>query len=289
MIADALQYSGATAAILLPFYIKQLAKDANYLSILKSARLDMLGYAGAGLERETLEIVQPHIKIVQPNYGCTDVGNFPIFLGEPGDVDYIGFSPRLGCVFEKISGSGDNEVFEMVLDRSKDEHQLIYYFHSHPNEQVYRTNDCFMRHPNPSKSNFWRHVGRRDDLVKNHFLTKTNASQVESMLEQMKFVNGVCFGQFEAADGRKTSYLLVEVNRQQTSMSDPEVAQAIWPQIEAANEQMTDEISLKRDNVVITPDDKPLPRLGKGTINRRAIAEVYRDELARLGRYSLPN
>ena len=283
-IADALQYSGATAAQLLPFYIKQLAKSSDYLSILKLAELDLLGYAGAGLDRETLEVVQPFVNIIQPSYGSTDVGFYPTFTCEPGDFDYVGFSPRVGCVLEKISGNGDDEVFELILDRTKDEHQIIYYFHMHPDTRVYRTSDCFVRHPDPAKSNFWRHVGRRDDLVKNHFLTKTNASEVESMLETVELVSGVCFGHIETADARKRSYLIIEVNRRQKPVDDLEVLQTIWPQIEAANTRMSGEIKLEKETLIIAPDGKPLPRLGKGTINRREIESIYKDELAPLRR-----
>ena len=280
-IADSVRYSGATSAILIPFILKQLSQEPEHFAILKSAGLDLVGYAGAPLDDETRALLEPHIRVLQPMYGAADVGNVPVYTSAPGDSNYIGLSPQMGYTFEPVPEAGD-DVHELVLKKANDKEGLVYLFQVQPDVKEFFVRDLFVRHPDPSKADFWRHVGRKDDFMKNHLLTKTSASQVEALVEQARFVRGSCFVQIEGRSG-STNCLLVEVeDHLRKEKRDDEIMRLLWPKIESANEQLSDEIRLLKRNVVVVPQDMPLPRLGKGTVNRRAVPDLYAEHFKSL-------
>ena len=274
VVNDALEHSDATAAILLPFYLKELVKQPRYMDTIRSRKLDMVGYAGASLEPSIIKELEPLVNIIQPIYGSTDAGHLPYLMSGPGDGGYVGISNVTGCDLEKVPG--EDEIYELVMKREKDLYRLVHLFNLQPALQTWRSNDLFERHP--TKKNFWKPVGRADDLVKNSFLTKTHATHIESVLELDGRIRGACFG----GQAERKPFLIVEVDSSLQKSDTGDIVDHIWPIIEAANLNIAEESKLSRESIIIAQQDKQLPRLGKGTLDRRAVTELYKKQIAQV-------
>lgn len=267
ILYDTIRLSSAKIALLIPFHIKEFTKHPEILQSLKEKQMSMIGYAGAALEPSTIDMIKPYVDAVQPFYGNTELGLFPTFLGES---PAIGFDPNTGASFEHVQ----DEIYELVLTRDTDLRKLQYRFHVEPETKRIPTNDLFT--PHPTKRYFWLPAGRKDDLIKNNFLTKTHASQVESLLELERDIIGAYFG----GQDKQDPFIILEVNSPTRELDCKEIVERLWPVVEKANNSLSHEIRLKKSNIIIAPKDKPLPRLGKGTIDRRAIAELFEQEIA---------
>ena len=283
LITDTIKYSGAKVAQLIPYYVKEIAKSPEYRQIIKDANMNVISYAGGILDQASADILAPLVGHLHSVYGSIDIGIVPTFLTERGDGCYVGFSPSI-VSFEKVGdeysrGDEQEDLYELVHKRAADKYTMIQRFKVEDVQEL-RTNDLFVRHPDPAKPYFWKAVGRKDDLVKNHFLTKTHCSDIENQIDGLPCIRGACFGEHEVEDLTKVSYLIVEVDEAETDKAGS--VDRLWPTIEKVNATLSDEIKLKKTNIIITTSEKPLPRLLKGTLNRRAIAGKFQNELKSL-------
>ena len=262
-----------TSALVVPLYLKAWAKMEGGLDVLK--RLEFVGYAGAGLEGALGEVVSRYTK-VQCFYGATDVGTMPMLASRVEDGRYVGLSEEVGCVLEPVGEVMEGrEVCELVLKRERDVVEVVPLFRREPGLKEHRTNDLFVRHPDGGS--FWLPVGRRDDLTKNANLTKFNAGQVEALIEMVSSVRGVLVGGW----GEPKPFVLVEVDALDNRGGAEGVRREVWPKVEEANEILTEELRIEKARIVVTDIKvRPLPRLGKGTVNRREALEMFAEDIA---------
>ena len=273
LVREAIELADVVGAALVPFYLKAFAKQ-GVLGCL--AKLEMVGFAGAVVERELVEKVGIYTK-VRSLYGQTDVGSMPILASQVGDGRYVGLSGAAGCVLEAAGEGYEEGVCELVLRRERDTEEVVPLFRREAGLREFRTNGLFRRHP--ENENFWLPVGRKDDLLKNAKLTKFEAGNVEGLIEKEMILRGVILG----GQGQEKPFLIVEVDDLRGCGGVEGVMGKVWPKVEEANRILSKELTIERDRVVVTDMKvKALPRLGKGTVNRRVAVEQFAKEIEAL-------
>ena len=240
-------------------------------------KLEFVGYGGAGVEKGLGEAVSRYTGL-QCFYGATDVGSMPMLASQVDDGRYVGLSEEAGCELEPVGEEVDGrEVCDLVLKREKDVFEVIPLFRRKPDLEEHRTNDLFVKHP--GNGNFWLPVGRRDDLTKNAKLTKFNSGQLEALIERVSCVRGVLVGGW----GEPKPFVLLEADISEQRGGMEGVRGEVWPKVEEANALLTDELSIERARIVVSDvETRPLPRLGKGTVNRRAALELFAQDISAL-------
>lgn len=107
-----------------------------------------------------------------------------------------------------------------------------------------------------------------------------NPLDMEDIIQAHPAVKGAVI----CGTGHFQSSLLVETAAE-PSTDDAErerLLEEIWPFIERANKQSPSHGRIQRDMVLFATADKPLPRAGKGTVQRQAAVYLYRADLDNL-------
>lgn len=83
--------------------------------------------------------------------------------------------------------------------------------------------------------------------------------------------------------GHFQSSLLLETAEPPTNDAEKErLLEDIWPTIKKANKQSPSHGRIQRDMVLFTTADRPMPRAGKGTVQRQATVHLYKADLDNL-------
>ena len=177
---------------------------------------------------------------------------------------------------------GDSDLYEMVLDRSKELGDFQIVFDLFPELNVWYMKDLFQRHP--KKEDLWLYSGTKDDFVKLAYLTKFHGIDVEEIVERHAKVHKALLG----GDAQDSPFLLIELEgtvagEKKHDWSD-EKARAlceIWPTIDREiNETVADIKKIKKDMIIIV--DRPLKLTAKDTLNRQGSLREYKGEFDRL-------
>ena len=135
----------------------------------------------------------------------------------------------------------------------------------------YRTRDLFTRHPDPTKSSFWKYLTRLDDRITLLNGEKVLPLSIEGLLREDTLVKeAVVFG-----IERKMPGILIFRKENSAHLSDSEYLTAIWPSIEAANAKAEAFSQISRELVIILPPETPYPRTDKGTFIRAQMYQVF--------------
>ncbi|KAL4800546.1 hypothetical protein BDV19DRAFT_398068 [Aspergillus venezuelensis] len=126
----------------------------------------------------------------------------------------------------------------------------------------FRTRDTFLKHP--SIPNAWKYLGRIDDRVTLINGEKVLPVPIEHRIRQSKFVQDtLVFGV-----GKPLPGLIVVPSAECQALSKTEVLEAVWPEIEAANQNAEAFSQISRDMVIILDVDATYPTTDKGTMIR---------------------
>lgn len=83
--------------------------------------------------------------------------------------------------------------------------------------------------------------------------------------------------------GHFQSSLLVETSEIPTDDAARErLLEEIWPMVEKANKHSPSHGRIQRDMILFTSADRPMPRAGKGTVQRQATVDLYKADLDNL-------
>ncbi|KAI0081390.1 acetyl-CoA synthetase-like protein [Panus rudis PR-1116 ss-1] len=150
-----------------------------------------------------------------------------------------------------------------------------------PDTKGYATSDIF--EPHPTKKGLWRIVGRTDDVIVLGNGEKIVPIPQESYLCSLPFVQGaIMFGR-----GRNEAGVLIEPRPEDAIDPKDQAALAafrnrIWPFVEEANKLAPTFARIFKEMILVTDPAKPLPRAGKGTVQRKLALQTYKDEIEQL-------
>lgn len=255
-----------------PAVITELSHEPEYLENLR--RLKGLNFAGGPLPHAVGEKVRQFVTL-HNSIGATEYFTLPFLPKDSEDWSWLRFDmAHAGIEFRP---SGDEGLCEMVHVRNPalDLQQAI--FVTFPDIDEYGTKDLFAQHP--TKPDHWQYRGRLDDVIVFSSGEKINPVTMEGTVCTAPEVKGaVVVGQ-----GRFQPALLLEPKTNpDTDVEEAELIDSITPYLDRANESSIGHGRIRKDMIILTSPDKPLPRAGKGTVQRAAANALYAPEIEEL-------
>lgn len=233
------------------------------------SKIDLLMFGGGQLSKAAGDEVLKKTLIFS-NIGSTEAMTLPTEPAGGEDWQYYGFSPCLGAEFRHQW----EDLYEMVIVRKKEYESSQPIFKTFPDLQEYSMKDVYSQHP--TKPGLWRYRGRSDDVIVFSNGEKINPVTMEEIVSRHRdFSAAIVIG-----NGRFQSSLLVEAKQPPVSSEDSErLLEDIWPTIQRANEGCPTHGRISRDFIFFTTPEKPLPRAGKGTVQKKRAEKLYQSEL----------
>ncbi|KAJ5279247.1 hypothetical protein N7478_004619 [Penicillium angulare] len=135
----------------------------------------------------------------------------------------------------------------------------------------FHTRDTFLKHP--SIPDAWKYLGRIDDRVTLVNGEKVLPVPIEHRIRQSVFVqDNLVFGVSKPLPG-----LLVVPSTDCEGLSDDDILDRIWPDIQAANQNSESFSQISRDMVIILDQSCSYPMTDKGTMIRNKCYMEFND------------
>jgi len=159
----------------------------------------------------------------------------------------------------------------MVIVRNPEFHIAQPVFINFPDVNEFASKDLFA--PHPTKPSLWKYVSRWDDIIVFSNGEKLQPVTFESSMMTSPDIKGcIVIGQ-----GRFQAILLLEP--QDPTMATTDLVSKAWPYVQLANASTVKHGRIARDCILVTQPEKPLPRAGKGTIQRATANQIYPREI----------
>lgn len=275
--AECLEYTNLDAMILVPPQVEEIARDPALLACL-SEGVQRLFWIGGGISAAAGNIVSSKIRLFT-TCGSTEMGMWhtlhPSGLWPSAHWSYMHVHPSAQLDFRCRS----DQLYEAVIKRSpvhEEEQPVSKIF---PNLQEYSSGDLFT--PHPSESNLWRHYGRADDMLVFASGEKFHPATVESYIGQHPEVEHALV----IGTQRQKAVLLLAMRADVPLNSPGEQNEAIarlWPTIMESNETCPVYAQLTKDHIIFVHPEKLMVKTAKGTIQRSATQDLYKEELNQL-------
>ncbi|KAI5918368.1 hypothetical protein F4810DRAFT_704251 [Camillea tinctor] len=248
-------YVNVQYSCFLPTVWVDLVKNLEYLDNLSLLEQTMFG--GGLLPQAVGDLIITKTKLLNC-IGITECGVFSTQMYDPEDWAYLKISSVLGQEYRYFS----DDLYE----------QVIGIFETFPDLNEWPMKDFYSKHP---KKDIWFYRGRADDIIVYSTGEKLNPLEMESIISANPAVKGAIINGL----GRFQSSLLVDTVHPPRNESERLVLlDAIWPSVKAANEKSPSHGRIYRNMILFVSADKPVPRAGKGTIQRKMALDLYADE-----------
>lgn len=223
-----------------------------------------------------------------------------------GISDFLIDSDTFGAEWRKEIVDKD-EAYRLVLVRKGGHPGYQACFYTFPDIDEYDTGDLFK--PHPTLPDYWVYAGRSDGMQLLEFIypifsfpyvldvhnylpifiligiivfsnsEKLNPVTIEEQVEQHPLVKGALV----IGSGRSQAGLLVEPHKQpENDNEEQQLLDSIWPSVEEVNKVTVAHGQIGRRFIMLSNPRKPLPRGGKGAIQRASTVKLYRAEIDRL-------
>ena len=276
-VIDAAKHADVDCAMLPPTLLEGMSHIPEGVDCLRKMRFTI--YGGGPLARDIgNKLVESRARI-RSFIGSTETGTGPFYL-QPNDKLWEWFiidSDAMGADWRPAGETDEGSLFELVIIRKDPkEPDIQSVFYTFPEATEFKTNDIYIKHP--TLPDHWKHYGRADDVLVFSSGEKFNTVTIEKAATSHPEVKGA----LAVGQGRSQAALFIEPAR---AVGDDE-AQAfidrVWPAIERGNQEKVTHGRIVRQLVAVTRPDKPLPRAGKGTVQRVAAMKLYEKETAEL-------
>jgi thioester reductase-like protein len=256
---------------LAPVTLVDLVKDPQHLENL--GRLEQVTFGGGPLPKAVGDLITSKTKLLNC-LGTTECGVLPLSLCDPEDWDYMKVSPVIGHEYRHVS----EDLYEQVIVRKSELEPYQGIFATFPDLTEWPMKDLYSKHPS---KDIWLYRGRADDIIVFSTGEKINPLEMEGVIAANPAVSAALIAGF----GRFQSSLIIEPVTPPTNASEKEaLLDAIWPSVEAANRMCPSHGRIHRNMILFTSVDKPMPRAGKGTVQRKPTVDLYSSELDSLYR-----
>ncbi|KAF2116793.1 putative NRPS-like enzyme [Lophiotrema nucula] len=275
MAAETLRYTEAETLAMPAQFVEEMAAKPELLNEI-SSRINVAMYAGGDLSVAAGDTVASKMRLFSA-CGSTETGLWPIL--RPADTWYadrwhfMHLHPAMNMKMEPSPDAG--EFYEAILERrltpDGGESYTQPVFKLFPQLQRYHTGDLFTQHP--LHPHLWQFYGRADDMQT--FLSGNNFHPVafENLICQHPDVLEVLM----VGTRHPRAALLLRLREECNGD-----LQAVWPTIEKANKMCPSNAVITRQLIYLVDPGKALPRTAKGTVQRKAAAELYQKELGEL-------
>lgn len=236
-------------------------------------RLKFLSYVGGSLPAEVGNALATRIKLMTLMGSC-ETALHPLEINDvPADWEYLTISKCLGHSFRK----NRDGYSELVIKRTPEYEVFQGVFSTFPEIQEFASGDLFEQHPRRSES--WVFRARTDDIIAFTTAEKLNPITMESMISTNPKIKSALVG----GQGKFQASLLLEpYNYPQSQAEEEQYINDIWPSVLQANRDCPAHGRIMKGFVMITKPAKPIPRAGKGSVQRQAALNLYDDEFEKL-------
>ncbi|KAK5123225.1 hypothetical protein LTR85_003424 [Meristemomyces frigidus] len=267
LVAELIETHDIQVGVLPPSIIVDMSVDATIAGSLR--KLEYIYFGGGPLPKDVGDRVAKMTHLVV-GFGTSETGMLANELLDREDWMYLKFPELAGIHMRPYADNLCELVF--VRDPALEDYQAV--FTTFPEMQEYSTKDLFSEHP--TKRGLWRFRGRSDDIIVYSTGEKFNPATMEDAVNGHPAVKAalVC-GSF-----RFQSALLVEpASYPGDEAADEALVSSLWPVIEGVNRESQGYARVMRDMILIAKSDRPFPRAGKGTVQRRLAVDSYESEL----------
>ncbi|KAF5322455.1 hypothetical protein D9619_001794 [Psilocybe cf. subviscida] len=276
-ILDHLRRTKAESLVTIPTLLQIWGQDQEAVDYL--ATLKLVGYSGGPVPTKLGNFMASSGVKLSPVYGGTEFGGPTYMLSRPGydpenDWEWMSLDDRMNVRWDP-QGDGTYECQLLTCET----HQLS--VENMPGEKGYATADLFI--PHPVVPNYWKIVGRKDDVIIHTSGEKTVPAPMENIIMTSGLVMGVViFGREHDQPG-----VLIELKVPHAIDPTDEAAvvaarNSVWSIIDEANRIAPSFSRIFKEMILFSDPKKPLPRAGKGTVMRKAALTLYNDEVEAL-------
>lgn len=220
---------------------------------------------------------------ITPNLGSTEIGQMSVLEPEgrtPEDWDYHEIRPDLDTKLQSHGSTPDEGPFELIIF-AKDGWKPGVVNVTIDGVEGYATSDLYQRHPTHPR--LLKHCGRVDDVIVLSNGEKTLSRAIEVPIEADRLVqNAIVFGSGRAQNG----VLIVLTPEAAFDPRDMErlakFRDDIWPSVENANSVNPTHSRIWKEMLLVASPDVELPRTDKGSLKRKLVLELYKDQIDEL-------
>ncbi|KAJ3824337.1 acetyl-CoA synthetase-like protein [Lentinula raphanica] len=253
-----------------PTFLASWAHSDHAIEFFRTMR--NLSYGGGPIAASVAESLIASGINVSTGYGGTEFGVVTELRLDQSDTwQYFEFKKEVNI---RWVPQGDG-TFEAQFLTSKAHHLAV---ENLPDVPGYATSDLF--EPHPTIPNLWKIVGRIDDVIIHSSGEKTVPGPIEAIISADPLVCGaLVFGRQRDQPG-----ILLEPSPEYSIdvKNEAEVSKfrnAIWPAVEEANRISPAFSKIYKEMILVVDPEKPLPRVGKGTIAKKAALALYEAEI----------
>ncbi|KAF4573087.1 putative NRPS-like protein biosynthetic cluster [Pleurotus pulmonarius] len=220
---------------------------------------------------------------ITPNLGSTEIGQMSVLEPEgrtQEDWNYHEIRPDLDIRLQSHGSTLDEGPFELIIF-AKDGWKPGVVNVTIDGVEGYATSDLYQRHPTHPR--LLKHCGRVDDVIVLSNGEKTLSRAIEVPIEADPLVqNAIVFGSGRAHNG----VLIVPTTEASFDPRDAEklvqFRDDIWPSVEVANSVNPTHSRIWKEMLLVVSPDTALPRTDKGSLKRKLVLELYKDQIDEL-------
>ncbi|KAF9008146.1 acetyl-CoA synthetase-like protein [Hymenopellis radicata] len=279
-----IQWTGADMLLSVPSLLASWRVNPAHIEVLKTMRCVCCS-SGPLPQDVGDDLVRQGVPLCT-SYGATEFGipTYRLPLGPDGypsievfrdieqrlkDWRYVSFNKHV--TLRLIPQTGSTDVFELQILTTPSHQPAI---ENLPDVAGYATHDIVKAHP--TSPGLWRVIGRTDEVIVLSAGEKVVPNQTEDKVNSSPDVSGaLMFGR-----GRPHCGLIVEPrDPERWAKKGVHFIYAIWPFVEEANSQAPAFSRILRNMVIVTSREKPMERVGKGSLARQATLSSFEKEI----------
>ncbi|TDZ38354.1 Non-canonical non-ribosomal peptide synthetase FUB8 [Colletotrichum spinosum] len=276
VVVDAVEHAGVDNVILPPAVLEEMSHMPEGVEALR--KMQRVNFGGGNLARGAGDKLAKEGVVVSSVIAFTEAAPLPYFFqSKPENWQwFIVDSDRLGVDWRPASGE-DEGVYEQVIVRKPGEDAALQgIFYTFPDAAEYNTKDMYRKHP--TLPDHWMYHGRSDNIIVLSNGEKLNPVTIEEIVTGHPRVRGAVV----AGAMRFQPLLVLEPKDELASETEIEsFVDDVWPTVVKANKETVAHGQIGRQFIGVTSPGKPLPRAGKGTIQRPLALKLYQSELDR--------
>ncbi|PHH93094.1 hypothetical protein CDD83_946 [Cordyceps sp. RAO-2017] len=273
LVLQSLKNSGGDGALLPPSILEELSHSDEGVETLK--KLQFVSFGGGALSKSAGDKLVERGVTLENSLASTEQFPYPRYFQKNSKLwNYFHFNmDAVSADWRPVDG--DDDLRELVFvrrDTNGRRGQGIFY--TFPDLTEWATKDMFRRHP--QLPDHWVYQGRIDNIIVLSNGEKLNPVSIEGMVSGHPKVKGAVV----VGHQRFQPALLIEpVSHPSSSEEREQLIEEIWPTIDGINKETMAHGRIGRSFIGFTNPDKPLPRSGKGAIQRMSALQLYKEEV----------
>ncbi|KAI9654966.1 MAG: hypothetical protein M1821_005719 [Bathelium mastoideum] len=258
-----------------PQILDALAEDEAALKEV-SKKVSLIGFGGGPLSRATGDRLSQRFRLFSI-YGTSEMGIIhkitPSRNWDQGAWNSVKVHPLDNIEFRPLATRSQHHEAVIIRNNEFEDEQPI--FKVFPDLYEWSTKDIFQ--PDVARPGFMIYQGRLDDLIILSDGSTVNPVGYEQRISQ----HAMAAAAIMYGTGRPHVALLIELKQPQliAESGRDALVERIWSAVEECNEIFPPQAKVSKESIVFANPDKPLPRAGKGTVQRIPAFEMFAKEL----------